>query len=461
MKRLWIALLLVAVAGAAGALALAHHLDARGIPARRLASYVDGRQQGHNAAVIAVGDTFQTVLTAFTPAPPAFPDLTGWPVGVRNTTAPMPAPGRQVGDIDSLRRALAEAKAGDVIVLRPGRYVVEGDPLQLNHAGTAQAPITLRGMRGVQLIGKTLETMVVSAPWWRVEQLDVQGGCSEDSVCEHAFHIVGKASHFYAADNVLRDFNAHIKINGSDGQFPDEGILEHNSLSNGDVRHTSTAVTPIDLVGASGWQIRRNLISDFLKGEGDQISYGAYAKGAGSGNVFAYNVVWCEHRLRGRPGARVGLSFGGGGSGPAYCRDKRCVVEQEGGVMESNLVAACSDDGIYLNNAANSRISNNSLLGTTGLSLRFAGSSATVDGNLLDGPVRVRDGALLREGDNVSAAAGWGLLGGHLDSAMTAPPRRRTTAALPADLCGQARGAEAAYGAIDRIGTCGSGRERP
>ena len=456
MKRLLTGLVVLAGAGAAGALALAHHLDAKGIPARRLATYVEGRQQGHNAAIVAIGDAIQGVLYAAVPAPPTFPDLSDWPVGAHEAAAPVPALARQVADIDGLRRALAEAKAGDVIVLQPGRYVVEGEPLPLNRPGTAALPITLRGTGGAQLLIKVREALVVTAPWWRIEGLHMAGVCASDSDCDHAMHIDSGGSHFYAANNTLRDFNAHIKINGTGGRFPDAGILERNTLSNGDVRHTSNAVTPIDLVGASGWQIRRNMISDFIKAEGDQVSYGAFAKGAGSANVFEHNVVWCEHKLRGQPGARVGLSFGGGGSGPSYCRDQRCVVEQEAGVMESNLIAACSDDGIYLNNAANSRISNNSLLGTTGISVRFAGSSATVDGNLLDGPLRARDGALVREGDNISATAGWGLLGGRLDGGMAGTKRRRTPQGLPADLCGQPRGAEAAYGAIDRISACSS-----
>jgi parallel beta-helix repeat protein len=461
MKRLLLTLVLVAAAGAAAALALAHHLDARGIPARRLANYVEGRQQGHNGVIVAIGDAIQTVLYAATPAPPPFPDLAGWPVGVRTLSNAVPASARRVSDVDGLRQALAQANPGDVVVLQAGRYRIEGEPLPLNRPGTADAPITLRGTAGAQLLVNVREALVVTAPWWRIEGLDVQGRCASDSDCDHAFHIDSGASHFYAADNWLHDFNAHIKINGTGARFPDDGVIEHNTLSNADVRHTSNAVTPIDLVGASGWHIRGNLISDFIKGEGDQISYGAYAKGAGSANVFSYNVVWCEHKLRGQPGARVGLSFGGGGSGPSYCRDQRCVVEQEGGVMESNLVASCSDDGIYLNNAANSRISNNSVLGTTGMSLRFAGSSAAVDGNLLDGPVRVRDGALLREGDNVSAPAGWGLLGGRLENSVAAAPRRRASTALPPDLCAQPRGREAAYGAIDHIGACRAGSARP
>lgn len=462
MKRLTVFVVLIVAAAAAAALAGARYLDARGISAHRLATYIEGRQQGHNGAVVAVGDMLQSALYATVAPAPVMPDMSRWPVGATaQVNASMPPPTITIGNTEALRHALAQAVPGQVIALAPGRYAIAGEPLQLNRAGSAAAPITLRGPApgegAAELVVNIAEGMVVSAPYWRVQGLQLRGGCASDSDCDHAFHIVAGGSHFYAGGNTLMDFNAHFKINGSDGRFPDFGVLERNTLSNHDVRHTGNAVTPIDMVAASGWQIRGNLITDFVKGEGDQISFGAYAKGAGKDNRFERNVVWCEQRLRGRPGARVGLSFGGGGSGPSYCRDQRCIVEQEGGVMESNLVAACSDDGIYLNNAANTRISNNSLLGTTGISVRFAGSSATLDGNLIEGPVRSRNGGVVRDGDNISAAAGWGLLGGAAVDLAHLPARHaRAGAGLPADVCGNARSAQATYGAVDRFAACGA-----
>src|SRR5690606_6001729 len=127
-------------------------------------------------------------------------------------------------------------------------------------------------------------------------------------------------------------------------------------------------VVPIDLVGASHWRVRANFIHDFIKRDGDRISYGGYFKGAGSANRFERNVVLCELALRGFPGQRVGLSLGGGGTGQDFCRDKRCITEQDGGVIDSNLIGFCSDDGIYINRAATSQIRQNTLLDTGGIS---------------------------------------------------------------------------------------------
>jgi hypothetical protein len=261
------------------------------------------------------------------------------------------------------------------------------------------------------------------------------------------------------------DYNAHFKINGEAGQYPDDGLIEGNTLSNTAPRLTQGPVTPIDLVAASGWAIRRNLITDFVKSGGDQTSYGAFAKGAGSGTLFEQNAVLCEQRLRGLPGARVGLSFGGGGTGKPYCRDHKCVTEQDQGVMRANLVAACSDVGIYINAGAGTRIVDNTLLDTAGLQVRFPESSALVDGNIVDGAIGTRNGGLLRLGDNLETPIALLYLGYHplraryaapaaFDFAWREAPPPRAVGQVSADLCGVARKEWARPGAFEDFRAC-------
>jgi parallel beta-helix repeat protein len=306
----------------------------------------------------------------------------------------------------------------------------------------------------------------VSAPWWTFENLTIRGACTRHSDCEHAFHVVAGAEHFAAINNTITDFNAHFKINGSGGRFPDHGLIDGNTLSNSTVRDTGNPVTPIDLVAASHWTIRRNLITDFIKAGGDGVSYGAFAKGAGSANRFERNVVWCEHRLRAAPGQRVGLALGGGGTGKPFCRDGRCITEQDGGVIDSNLIASCSDDGIYLNSAARSTIRHNTLLDTGGISVRFPSSSADVEGNLVDGAIRSRNDGVVRPVDNRETPIALLYLGQHpVRRLFTAPetldftwsgaaPRRQAAAALPNDLCGAARPDNPHYGAVEDVAAC-------
>jgi parallel beta-helix repeat protein len=167
--------------------------------------------------------------------------------------------------------------------------------------------------------------------------------------------------------------------------------------------------------------------------------------------------------VRGVPGQRVGLSLGGGGTGAEYCRDRKCVTEQQGSSIRSNLIAACSDVGIYLNSAADSRIEDNTLVDTVGIDVRFVTSSARLDGNLVDGPIRSRNGGVLHLGDNETASLWPSYLGYHQVRAMFRAPEQgdfswrgkapqRQGLRKGRDLC---TGAPVrAYGAFDDFASC-------
>jgi len=59
---------------------------------------------------------------------------------------------------------------------------------------------------------------------------------------------------------------------------PDDALIENNNFFNSEIRRTSSSVNAIDLV-AQSLVVRGNLIADFCKGGGDQISYAAFFKG--------------------------------------------------------------------------------------------------------------------------------------------------------------------------------------
>ena len=464
VRLLSAALVLAILAGVAVAL----FLQERGITPRALAPYIDKRTSGHNSTIVGAGQLSVAALLRLDRGAPAL-QLAAIPgVGAGHAIAAGLGQRRIVSTSDEVRKAIGEAAPGDVITLLPGRYLFARAPLDVTRAGTAQANIVLRAEQpgSVDIHLDLVEGFHVSAPYWRFENLSIRGVCGQHTYCEHAFHVTGAASHFAALGNTIIDFNAHFKINGDQAGFPDHGRIIGNTLRNDSVRATSNPVTPIDLVAASGWTIRRNLIADFIKGEGDRISYGAFAKGGGSGNVFEQNAVLCESRLQGLGGQRVGLSLGGGATGKAYCRDAKCITEQDQGVLRANLIAACSDDGIYLNNAAGSKIVHNTLIDTGGVQVRFAGSSADIEGNIVDGDIRSRDGALVRLNDNLSTPIALLYAGYHpqrslfTDAAQfdfswkgQAPRREAVEGSLP-DLCGSARPAAPAYGAFEEFAAC-------
>jgi hypothetical protein len=277
--------------------------------------------------------------------------------------------------------------------------------------------------------------------------------------------VVGAAQRTIIRNNLISDFNAHIKINGQDELYPDGGIIEENTLVDTRPRQTSTPVTPIDLVGASDWSIRHNLIADFIKLEGNVTSSGGFAKGGGSGNQFDGNVVLCEYRLRGWPGKRVGLSLGDGGSINPGCRNRQCVPEQNHGVLRNNLVAFCSDDGIYLNRAFRSEIVHNTILDTAGLTARWPETTFHLGGNLIDGAVRIVENATVNDDGNRAAARPSAYLGWHpvrrlfrnvssLNLQWSGLPPGRAPAGGGYDLCGQARGHSPVFGAFEDFGRC-------
>ena len=409
-----------AVAGAlallaVGAIGTAYLVERVGVTPRALAPYIEKRTSGHNPVIVKTGKASAALLLLLDRGEPALPTGLAVTLGAQPGAVGVDAAGAiAVATPDALRAALAQANPGDTITLLPGVYRIGGAPLDVSRPGRAGAPIVVRAAQpgSAQLEFDLVEGFRVKAPYWRFENLAIRGVCAEDRYCEHAFHVVGAASHFAAVNNTITDFNAHFKINGQGGRFPDGGLIEQNTLTNGHVRRTSNPVTPIDLVAASGWTIRANLIENFIKSEGDQTSYGAFAKGGGGDNLFERNLVWCERTLRGAAGQRVGLSLGGGGTSKDVCRDGRCITEQEGSTLRDNLVMGCSDAGMYLNSAAASRVEGNTLLDTGGIDVRFATSSAHLDRNLVDGPIRSRNDGLIYPGNNHSTQL-WQLFVGY------------------------------------------------
>lgn len=306
-----------------------------------------------------------------------------------------------VSDTAALREAVAAAVAGDTIVLAAGTYDLDAT-LTLSAAGTADAPITLRG-DGAELVSTTVEALKVTGPHWHVEDLTLRGACAADDDCEHALHIVGSADGTEVRGCALVDFNAQIKGNGEevDGAYawPDDVVIEGNDIHDTQARQTANPVTKIDVVGGQRWRVEANRIADFEKGGGDGVSYAAFFKGNSKDGVFARNLVLCSDTFEG--GTRVGLSLGGGGTSPdSICEDGTCSPEHQRGTLRNNIIARCSDVGVYLNEAADSAVIANTLYATSGIDVRYEASTVTVANNVLDGTIRERDDGTATLGTN-------------------------------------------------------------
>ncbi len=289
--------------------------------------------------------------------------------------------------------AIGAAKAGQTVLIGPGNYRI-GRSIKTASAGTDQQRITVRASQPgqVQIDFDAQEGFIVQHPYWVFENLSIRGVCQHHDDCEHAFHVVGKGANLVLRNNRLEDFNAHLKINGFGGDWPDHGLLQHNTITNNSPRSTRNPTTPFDLVGASHWRVLDNLVSHFVKSGGDGISYGIFMKGASSGGRVERNLVICTSQNVSQPGVRVGISFGGGTTNKESCRDQRCDAEHTVGLAANNIVAHCNDSGIDVNQSNHIVIAHNTLINTAGMVVRNAPASATLHGNLLEGQIHQRQG---------------------------------------------------------------------
>jgi parallel beta-helix repeat protein len=180
--------------------------------------------------------------------------------------------------------------------------------------------------------------------------------------------------------------------------------LQFNTLTNRAPRHTDNPTSPVDIVAANGWRVADNWVSNFTKAGGNGVSYGIFMKGAGQGGRIERNLVVCSASDLSGPGVRVGISFGGGGSAPDFCRDRRCDMEHSGGLIANNVVAHCNDFGIDVFRSDRTVVTHNTLVNTAGIDVRRAPASASVVAHVLDGRIRQRDGGQATLQSNLVAA---------------------------------------------------------
>jgi parallel beta-helix repeat protein len=307
-----------------------------------------------------------------------------------------------------LSSAISAAQAGDEIVLADGVYSAKGFTCSAH--GTKSAPIRVRaanpGQASMRFTGA--EGFRVTGPHWQFSHLIIEGACAPSSGCEHAFHVTGDARGFVLADSQVIDFNAQLKVNaepraGAPHAIPHGGLIERNEIFDRAPRPTSSPVTKLNIDTGDDWIVRDNYLHDFQKGAGDQVSYAAFMKSGGQRGVFERNLVICSSLHTG--GTRLGLSFGGGGTAPEYCSpgfasNVPCDVEHRGGALRNNVIVNCSDVGIYLNRAAETLVSHNTLIATQGIDFRFATTSGTARANVLTGAIRERDGGQFADENN-------------------------------------------------------------
>tara|TARA_R110001583_G_scaffold143203_1_gene295295 strand:+ start:510 stop:1826 length:1317 start_codon:yes stop_codon:yes gene_type:complete len=302
-----------------------------------------------------------------------------------------------ISNATELEHALREVAPGDSLLLSPGHYPLQRTVSRIG--GTQETPITIKAIAPGSVIidAENEETFVIYHPYWIFEGLIIEG----TDTTNHAFHLSLDADYVVIRNTTIRNFHNHIKVNGKHDRFPDHILIEKNRLTNDTVRKTARPASPIDIIGGTHAVIRGNLITDFSRSEGDQISYGLFIKGNSSFGMIEQNLVVCSAHHSG--GYRIGISLGGGGTAPSYCENQDCSIEHRSGVIRNNIVMNCSDAGIFLKKASGSQILHNTLIQTSGIDIQLKGSSATIVGNYIDGDLRARKGAQYRQHNNLIA----------------------------------------------------------
>lgn len=329
-----------------------------------------------------------------------------------------------VTNVAELSAAIANAKAGDEIVLAAGTYALGN--VNCTASGSAASPIVVRSATplAARIDFNGLEGFRVSGAHWQFEGLDVHGVCVNDANCEHAFHVFGGAIGFVMRGNRVVDFNAQLKVNATvngvgNAVIPHQGLVEYNELFDTHARNTAAPVTKLNIDTGDDWVVRGNYIHDFHKVGTDVVTYGAFLKSGGKRGLVERNLVVCSKDLTSEA-ITIGLSFGGGGTGNAFCApafdaNVTCLVEHEDGTMRNNIVASCADVGVYLNRSKNSRIVFNTLIATAGIDFRYDTSSGEARGNLYAGVIRNREQSTGTFADNLLRTQG------DFDAMYTAP----------------------------------------
>ncbi|OAN11357.1 hypothetical protein A3K86_20630 [Photobacterium jeanii] len=301
---------------------------------------------------------------------------------------------------DQLIKAINKAKPGDEIVVKNGSYYLEQKRINTSlHYPTSAKPIILRAETAgeVRLELTTLEGLLLSRPNWIVTGFKFIGNCQPH--CEHAMHVVADADNLVISHNEFVDFNAAIKVNGVNQDFPDFGTIAYNYFYFTEPSKASSSVTPINLDMGNDWTIKNNIIRDFIKLGGNRVSYGAFIKAGSHNGIMENNLIACNTTNNDYGGYQIGLSLGGGGMKRANRRNK-AAYETNHSVIRNNIIMHCNDVGVYVNKGKNSIVNNNILYNTRGIDVRFKESDAIVTNNVLSGDIRERDSGIATTSNN-------------------------------------------------------------
>lgn len=320
------------------------------------------------------------------------------------------APSAFAGDVTTaagLRDAISNATPGTVIHLGPGHYAITS-AMWTGAAGTASQPIRITSddVATAVIDVDAQEGLVINHAYWVVEKVWINGVCAGGCNDSAGLHLKNTSDHFIGRNMRVTNFGENIKGDRTpDKEVADSAILD-SELSN-TAPEMSGGGTAIDLVGGKRWRIAGNYVHDYAR---DGVHYAIFLKGGTSAGVIEKNLVIGAKVLPHGSGAEVGISFGGGGTGPQFCDTTNqgasfCTCEDFNGVARNNLVIDVNDSAFHSKVACGSQFLNNTVVGSSpGLQVQIASTGAPVEAHNnvfsggISGPATASDNLL-----NVSA----------------------------------------------------------
>jgi parallel beta-helix repeat protein len=316
-------------------------------------------------------------------------------------TAPTDVRTIHVSTYPQLLAACQSARPNDTILLAPGTYTVtrasrimiadRPGPVLVKGATDNPADVIVQG-KGQDDPSVDMVFDLDNSPRWTFENLTTRNSYY------HGFKFNGSSSDCVLRNVVMRD-HGESGVKGTSepekGVYPDRLLVERCDIGFSTGKGGSRSVVEgIDGVGVNGWTVRNSRFINVVAAGGGS-AYGVFTKGNSSNTIIDANRF---------ENCYIGASFGGGGTGTPYFRDKDRTYEHRGGIIRNNEFIRCRDAAIYINKGRNCNISNNTLFECMlTIQLRYAESSGRICNNLIrrspsnpeEPAVRLRNGATL------------------------------------------------------------------
>lgn len=362
--------------------------------------WLDGQPLGDEKTAVPYSMTWDTTLVASgvhtlsaTARDAAGNTGASAPVQVTVYNAP---PGMEVvvSTASELTSAIAAARPGQRIVLRPGTYVLP-DRLRFfaENSGASGLPVTVMARDGLGSVvidanGNEEAFYVISGRYLVLQGLVITGGAY------HAIKIDGPSS-----DVVIRNCRLfdNTRANGVYDQTsaikggPGAGLPYRVTIEDCEIYQAAPFAgvnfQGIDCNACKDWVVRNNRIHDIrgatLAGMGIQFKSGS------SNTVIENNRIWnC---------GLTGINFGGFGV-PAWGNE---TFDHVGGIVRNNVVYGAADAGISVINTKDGKVFNNTLF-RNGYNpdVRVRAENLQYRNNILDQPLLLRDGAAAATSNN-------------------------------------------------------------